>query len=272
MSLLWTKDKLWFNEARAEQIGQVLREGFHITQDGQLKPVSQGAAYDIPWVFIGDNLPHHCHIWNEMYFRKFGLIPRWCRTKCHKVVVSVPNVARLMDLHELMNFMHTKYGLNGKCGMDVRTYTWGFWRGFFYNTSMEKGLECLEIVRSVISENLGPAISVILKKGCTEYERTSMGGIPSNEWGEPTPEQADLEDHLDNLYYQGEEQFRQPPWLRQKIMLNWWLRAYSFGDTSLWEFLDRDWFESLISAVRSVTYEPQPEPVPDSGEEGGDPK
>jgi len=268
MSLLWTKDKMWFDEHNVEQVSRILQKGFRIGEDGQLRPVNQSASYDIPWVFVGDPLPHHCGIWNEIYFQQFKLIPRWCRTKCHKVVVSVPNVAALMDLHGIMQYLHTAHGLNGKLGTDLRTYTWGFWRGFFYNVSMELGLQCLQIVREEVGKHI-PGATVILKKGCTEMERTSMGGYPSNEWGEPSPADIDREDHLEDMFHQGEDHYKQPPWLRQRIMLSWWLRAYSIGDSSLWSFLDRQTFEQAISAVRSITYEPQPAAEP--SEKGGDP-
>lgn len=249
--MLWRE--LWFDEAKISNINEILSSGYRIDETGQMRPSRQGGSFTTPWVFHGQCIPTNCGIWNAIYFRRFKLIPKYCRTKCHKVVASARNMKELMQINDLMAYLVQVHNISGKCGCDRRTYTFGAWKAFWYFQSLQSGLEGLDIIREEIARNISPEIKVILKKGCTEFENPRMGGLSADKWGESTEADLELEHRLNSMFFLGEDRYIQPDWLKQKIMLTWFAYAYGMGDITVNEYVTPDFF-----GVHTITLEKVP--------------
>lgn len=238
-------EKLWFDNKKANIFRRLARAGWRIV-DGRLTPPPGTLNFDSPWIFVEEALQPHCMLWNGIYFEHFGLIPKFCRLRCHKVVVRPRTVAELFRLYHLMK--HLSYP--SKCGVDRRDYTSARYGAFFYCSSLEEGQERYKQVREAINENLpdGENIPVILKKGCTEMEDPRQGGKASPEWGEPGEEDKDLEDRLMMIFDYSQMSSHQPAWLQNHIMYSWLEHAYATGDPTWSEICDD------IFGVYTVTY------------------
>lgn len=239
-------DKIWWDNKKSGVIRGLLRVGWRIV-DGRLCPPPGSLNFDTPWIFVEDALHPHCMFWNGIFFEHFGLIPRYCRTRCHKVVVKPRTVRELFDLYHLMNHL----GFPSKCGIDRRDYTSARYAAFFYCNSMPEVLARYKEVKEAVSMHLtdGANIPIIAKKGCTEMEDPrNPGGKPSSEWGEPSPEEAELEDRLTMIFNYEQSSNHQPAWLRNRVMYAWLEHAHATGDPT-WAELCGD-----IFGVHSVTY------------------
>lgn len=228
-------DKIWFDKKKANVLRKLFREGWRI-EDGRIQPPPKSLNFDSPWIFVEEALHPHCMLWHGVYYDGFGLIPEYCRTRCHKVVVKIAKVVDLFQLYHLM--CHLRYP--SKCGIDRRDYTKSRYAAFFYCNSMEEVLERYVQVKEAIQQNLPnpEAYSIIAKKGCTEFEDPRMGGKPSPEWGTPSPEEKDLEDHLTMIFNYEQSSNAQPAWLRNHIMYAWLEHAYATGDPTWAEVCD----------------------------------
>ena len=70
----------------------------------------------------------------------------------------------------------------------------------------------------------------------------NKGGKSSDQWGEPTPEELDMEDRLDYMFSQHRPHVNQPDWLKQKIQLDWLEHAYMIGDETYKDIIPIDIF------------------------------
>jgi len=250
---MW-EDGLWFDPGKREAVARCLKEGWGIADSELIEPMQRQVSFSIPWIFAGPH-PHtpNCSLWNQFYFSKFGLIPRYCRTRCHKVVVKPRTVKELFLVHEVQKALNHP----GKCGVDTRPYTNAAYAGFWYCRSMEEGRERYKEVREHLDQYLpdGRNIPLILKKGCTEMEDPrNKGGKSSDQWGEPNQEETDFEDRLDHMFSRHDPHVTQPEWLKQKIQLDWLEYAYSIGDSTYKEVIPTD-----IFGVKTINYaEDQP--------------
>lgn len=245
---MW-EDGMWFDLERRQGFLQCLNDGWAIGADELIAPLQAQTAVNIPWIFSG---PHpytpNCALWNQFYFTKFHLIPEYCRTRCHKVVVKPRTVKELFMIHEVQKNL----GHASKCGVDKRMYTNTAYAGFWYCRSMEEGQARYKEVREHLNEYVpdGENISLILKKGCTEMEDVrNKGGKVSTEWGTPTPEERDLEDRLDSMFTRHDPNINQPEYLKQKIQLDWLEHAYAIGDKTYKEIIQTD-----IFGVTTINY------------------
>jgi hypothetical protein len=112
-----------------------------------------------------------------------------------------------------------------KCGVETRDYVNGLYGGYFYNRSLEEGKECLEMVKVAVAEKIGD-VDVILKRGCTEYERYYGD---SSKWA-LTDEQIAAENQILNHFEIPIEMPPQPQWVQLHIMRTWIEFACKHGD------------------------------------------
>lgn len=229
------KDEIWFNEQRSRVIKELLRGGVYEVSDSKVRLAHEAAmAYDITWVIVGQ--PNNmCEFWNRVYWIQFGLRPAVCRTQCYKVVAKILNAGELLDVHSLMQQIHTIHGYTGKCGLDIRWYSPGLYVAFWYNDTLEEGLKCYETVKEAIAKQIDPTFAhdedrLFLKKGCTEMEHPLFGGIPSDQWGEPTEDDIAHEARLDNIFGKTSRVSAQPEWLVNKVLWEWLKAASTIGD------------------------------------------
>lgn len=248
-------NKVWFNHERRARFQRLLRSGYHIDR-GRVAPALEGLAFDMPWIFVGDTGPQ-CGVWNEVYWQEYKIIPRKCRESCWKVVIRPQTVAELFNLLLLMKQLHAIHGFTGKCGIDVRWYTFGRYAGFWYNDSYEEGLECYKITRHYLDEVVNEDFIyfhafeaqagkelVYLKKGCTEMQHPVYSGIPSCEWEthESVLEWDETEKRLDHIIERSIKVDMQPSWLHNSIKYLWVEYAHMTGDPTYRECEGEDPF------------------------------
>lgn len=241
-------------------------QGFSIRpRDNKIAPAVPGKSFNVPWVYVCPDDSKDCGFWHQVIFDTYGLFPLGC-LDCWKVVVRPKTVKQLFALHEYQDseykYSRTKNGTPAgycKCGIELRKYVHGNYGGYFYNSSLEEGLQCYEKVRADITKYIGADISVTLKRACTEYE---LKYGDSSRW-EELLEKGSYEDKDGNVItvppldvlkqkieaiklnvsmtaedMQAEEGYnvQQPGYVKIHVMRSWLERAYDVGDPTALEF------------------------------------
>lgn len=169
-----------------------------LNKDGKLEAKRTQAALDTPWVHHGHLEENECmfgqlifNIVSRRISQHFAdmkpFVPSRCQN-CFKVVARPQTLVQLFALDELQ----VRLGRPSKCGIETRQSVDALYGGYFYNKGLEAGKECYQEVRSALDDDpyLGPAVPLILKRGCTEMEHETG---PSDKW-EVSEEQMVIED------------------------------------------------------------------------------
>jgi len=180
-------------------------------EDGKICIVQPAMAWDTPWHHVHHDAFLDCQRWHAILFDLFSrtmapdeaFVPSACQ-QCWKVVVRPTTLLGLFSLMDLQKRLERP----AKCGIEIRPYVNGLYGGYFYNHSLEQGLECYQVVRDAVdgTQHLGKDISVILKRGCTEFEK-KMGD--SSKWT-ISPKQIYIET-LVNKWFIRDNVFREQP-------------------------------------------------------------
>ena len=189
-------------------------------------------AWDTPWVHVKHSYSANCYLWKDITFEHIvkkhlpisdWFVPIGCQN-CFKVVVRPKTLKQLFALEEL----EKRLDHPSKCGIEIRDSVHGNYGGYFYNRGLDAGLDCYKKVReSVDADNeLGPDISVILKRACTEMEH---GCGPSDKW-EITDKQIEFETRLSELFVNDIPVLTQSEHQKNEVRQRWIERAYSVGD------------------------------------------
>lgn len=212
--------KLYYNDKLFSGISGLLKKGWRINSRGRLTPIVFNLNFDLPWVFIKPCRVRKCQIWT-VYFRSFGIIPKFCREQCWKTV------ARPKSFKEAFSLYHKMIGLNlpSKIGIDLRSYTKGPWGAYFYSCDEQQAKER----HRFISQTLGESHPLILKKSCTEMEMQQK----TNEMTGALCDPENLEPILNDIFeLKGSDGQIQPDWLKNKIIIDWVKHAKQIGDMS----------------------------------------
>jgi hypothetical protein len=216
-----------------EQAGYYLRES-----DGKLT-VDARIAIDTPWHHIKNKWDFDCGLWHRIVFDYISkrlpaqerFVPSRCQ-QCFKVVVRPKTLKQLFALEALQIRLQRP----SKCGIEPRATVCGLYGGYFYNDGLEEALERYREVRSAVDadQHLGPDVSVIVKRGCTEYE---LECGPSDKWA-ISDVQLKFE-ALVNQYVAHDDVMRsQPEHLVWHLHRKWIEFAYANGDLTYLEFTD----------------------------------
>ena len=209
---------------------------------GRLKPLLEKGAYyydkdtckikkhevlgiNVPWVFIRRPNWMNCAVWHQVYFQCLNAIHSQCLS-CYKIVVTPRTVKELFDLYELM----VDLGLDGKCGLDTRTYTRAKYGGYFYTQTLEEG----EYLYPYIRERISPELPVILKRGCTEFEMLRGDSSKYEQTEDDKKWEQIVEANIDIPDWNG----TQPEILVNHIKRLWIAMAYKSDDMTALEFND----------------------------------
>jgi hypothetical protein len=198
-----------------------------------------------PWVHVNQDPNRQCDDL-EIIFKTFGFVPDKC-LQCWKVVVRPKTLFELMQLLNLQIDMNKDEDVHCKCGMEVdRPYVSGHWGGYFYNDSKSKGLDRLNQVRKLVSDNISPDIKVILKRYCTEFELRF-----GNSKGYNQPRHAKhWQAMMDKYWTVYPKPKRQSELVITDVIERWIRHADYVGDTSMLMFNNQ---EHLYTQVQ--TYE-----------------
>jgi len=215
---------------------------FFLRNDGKITQTTR-LMHSTPWIHTRRAPNRNCGLYHTYFEKLKGMIHSTCQS-CWKVVVAPRTLIELHKLLELQKVLN----IPSKCGIEKRDTVGRLYGGYFYNDSLEEGKECYKIVRSNVDLNLSPEVSVILKRGCTEFE---LGTGPSDKW-EVTEEQKALEYLLLDLVAVDINLSPQPEHLKDSIFRTWIHWAYSNGDPTYLEYTGGPLFRPPVTYHEEV--------------------
>ncbi|ABC23817.1 hypothetical protein F11_15475 [Rhodospirillum rubrum F11] len=184
-------------------------------------------------------------MFNHVYRKR--QVPAGCAT-CFKVKVVPRSLRELIALHTVSHALPYTY----KCGLDAASaYTSGLYGGYFYVHGLEAARAAHRAVRQAVDRHpkLGDAVTVFIKRGCTEYE-VHCG--PSDRFT-VQPDQAELEAAL----FSRIRLEPSPPATRirvQQTLAHWIREAYRLGDDSYLDFTGgRRLYPAVVRYAATVT-------------------
>lgn len=226
---------------------------------GTLRPQADGSwlrphnvASPSDWVREKRDASRNCRFYmgvmfNHVYQKRH--VPAGCAS-CFKVKVVPRNLRELVALRDVGRALPYTY----KCGIEAAaTYTSGIYGGYFYLHGLEAARAAHGLIREAVDRHpeMGSAVSVFIKRGCTEYE-VHCG--PSDRFTFQ-PEQAALEAAL--LGRIRLEPSPESDRVRVQQTLARWIReAYRLGDDSYLAFTGG---RRLYPAVVRYSTTPLPE-------------
>lgn len=202
--------------------------GWYIRPDDgklALRPGAHGIEHSSNWIHPNPDPDRPCQFY-QLIFQHCNFIPKRCLS-CWKVVVRPTTLKQLLQLHDLqVQLAEQNPKCWSKCGWESRHWVHGNYGGYFYCNSKEVGLERLVTVRQAVDDYINPAVDVLLKRYCTEFE-LRFGDSSKYE----RPPVADV---METAIFEGTEVERlsepQPQSVKDHIMAEWILKAYSIGD------------------------------------------
>jgi len=207
--------------------------------DGKICVVTPSMAWETPWHHIAHDDFLDCQRWHSIMFDLFSrtmppeqaFVPSACQ-QCWKVVV------RPQTLLGLFALMHLQMRLDrpSKCGIEIRPNVFGLYGGYFYNHSLEEGLECYKLIRAEVddTQHLGEKVPVILKRACTEFE-SKLGD--SSKW-EVSPAQLHIETLINKWFVRDDVARKQSHPIILGVHRRWIEYAYMNGDGTYLNFTD----------------------------------
>jgi hypothetical protein len=125
-----------------------------------------------------------------------------------------------------MSFMQI-LNLPSKIGLDIRDYTYGLWKAYFYGETLEEAKQYYDLVKPILEEHFDPGITCVIQRGCTEMNAQ----LPSRLWGDPVPpKELELERRLDDILEYQELNYDLAQWSISETKENWIGRAIQVGD------------------------------------------
>ena len=230
------------------------RGSYFMRDDGKLTYTKRLSAKST-WIHVRTKASNDCNFYHAVLFGVYKMIPLTC-LNCWKVVVAPRTVSELFSRLEIQRVMHGTC----KCGIEVREYVPRLYGGYFYNESLQEGLECWRKVRDAVSEKISPDVSVVLKRACTEFENY-FG--PSDKW-KPCANQEKIERDINGLFVRDSYNHVQPDHLKNHVMRAWIQWAFSHGDKTYLEFTGGKPLQN-----GPVTYHCEDQDAPSSDNSGG---
>jgi hypothetical protein len=184
-----------------------------------------GLTNNTPWCHVSSSHDKHCSLDHNVIYNNWRIIHPRC-LECWKTVVAPRTFHELL----LLEGLQKQLGFDSKCGIEMRDYTPRHYGGYFYSSSLDEGRARYKEVKEAVSEVLSPEVgaSVILKRGCTEYE---MGSGPSLYWNINRQQEEMLkiiEAFVDVRLSHGQ----QSSMLQRNVHMKWVLWAHANGDMS----------------------------------------
>ena len=150
-------------------------------------------------------------------------VPSMCQW-CFKCVARPKTLKQLFAIKALQERLQ----IPGKCGCEVRPTVAASYGAYWYGRGLAEGQENFKIIRKAMDEDpeLGPDVSLILKRGCTEME---LACGPSDKW-EVTANQLRIEKMINQVMVRDPHVGPMPPHVVAHTLRKWIEFAYSVGD------------------------------------------
>ncbi len=197
--------------------------------DGKIRKRAQVVAYNTPWIFIKQPTWLNCELWSHVYYSQLNAIHSAC-FNCYKVVVRPTTVKELFEVYEVMQRLDRP----SKCGIELRSYVGALYGAYFYCKGLEQGKKIHAFVRDIMTKEVRSDISVILKRGCTEFENAHGD---SRNYVQKEEDRA-IQDLLDKHSDIPSLVITQPDFLKDYVQSMWLAWAYRNGDKTCLEFND----------------------------------
>lgn len=189
-----------------------------------------------PWIFSKIDADRDCFKWLDVYHEHYRIIPRTCRT-CWKVAFQPLTLSELMRVLKLQKDLD----MPSKCGIEMRPISGhvGGYSAFWYmplGGGLNKGRSLYELIEVKLETALGRKVSLILKRGCTEMERSAGR---SDKWNEKAKEFDFIEDQLEHWFVESTERtLAMPSNVKVHTQRMWIEWAYQHGDKTYLEYSD----------------------------------
>jgi len=217
-----------------------------VRPDGKLELVKQERQ---DYIFKPGEFGRPCGFLNGfMFTHVYGktAVPFGCRN-CYKVKVTSSTLRQLMAVKEVSE----AFSCLAKSGVEVDNHeNQSLYGTYFYLLGLEKARAVYKKVRRLIDAHpkLGPAVKAVIKRGCTNYER-SCG--PSDRYTFD-PRLSDIEDYFFARYAEKKPDRKIRKQLDDaKKLLKMARTAYSIGDDTYKDFTGG---KDLLPPT--VTYDP----------------
>jgi len=197
-----------------------------IREDGKIDhkrvPIFHG-----PWAYV-QHMGKDCFLYHKIYFQFWNRIHSECQS-CFKVVIEPRTLRELMDLYHIQK--HLNYP--SKCGVEIyRENSTKKYGGYFYCNGLVEGQKRYKEVRQMIDLEISPAVPVILKRSCTEYEQ-ELGD--SANWGIDDG-QAEEEVILRDSFVNNVIDYSQARHMIAHVHTHWIHVAYQHNDLTYLEY------------------------------------
>ena len=209
-----------------------------------------------PWIHSIMGHDRNCGKFT-LYFNHYKIIPRECMA-CWKIAFSPKTLKEAFDLVDFQKDL----GYYSKVGMEKRDYTQnkGGYSAFWYcplGCGLERARELFKEIKGKVNEFLGRDTGIILKRGCTEFEKhfgASDGWdalARNNNW--------DMKQDLLDSVYQSDDFWRTgkyPGFVEINTMLHMIHWAYETrkltGDDSYLEYIGEEPTPPLLTYQKSI--------------------
>lgn len=181
------------------------------------------------WIHVRLHPELDCNRWHKIYFNYYHFIPAECHD-CWKVVVRPKNLVQHLHWYAVMKGLDVP----SKLGKEPRFYVEGLWGAYFYTRSPDEGLERWKQIRALVDEHLDKDTPVILKRGCTEFEREKGD---SSLW-KVTDGLLRFERFLDSRFDLPKRLDKTPESVITMCIQDWIEFAAAWGDMSYRQFTD----------------------------------
>lgn len=230
----------WVKNDVVDILGELLkRPGFKMRWgDGKIE-ADYHLIPETPWHYSSVALELDCFTWAQVMFETVGkklkkrFVPSGCQM-CFKTVVRPPTLRALWALKELQE---KEFDFPSKCGIEKRQFIGAPtapYGGYHYARGVTEGWKQYDIVRAAVDAHpeLGPDVSVILKRGCTEME---LHCGPSDQW-EITEEQLRIEKMINQHVIRNPNIHPMPPHIQLHTFRQWVEFAAMRGDETYLDF------------------------------------
>lgn len=191
-------------------------KGWQIRDDGKIIPAKRVLAPDKP--FRSANLIEHgyeCSWEMDILFEvvyQMRSVPIRCLS-CYKVLLKPTTLADVLRIEAFQQ----AGGFPCKVGMEIRATVKRPWGAYWYCDTVEEGRDRYRYVKEWAEENLNNDWSILLKRGCTEYEQ-SCGR--SDRW-QQGPTQRATEDAINEAVIREPLTADQPQVIVDQLHIQW---------------------------------------------------
>ena len=146
----------------SDKVIKIIRKSSNI-----IKRYNIGLGTHLSQVYRRNSIDLNCKR-HKAIFNKFNIIPKFC-FGCYKVQVEPRSIIELIKL--LVVFDQIKLDKNNtrKCMIEMRQEVSGFYKGLIYCTSLKEAYQIANYLEKVVEEKISSELSVIIKRGCSEY-------------------------------------------------------------------------------------------------------